>query len=98
MTGVIQVSLPFEMWTVYGSHPARDFCAISASEGRTTQRMRRHPGLGSFRPGPFTCGMCDVMEMKTVCWTVAVTRLAPTPPAITKTMLLSSVCQVMAWV
>ena len=75
-----------------------DLYIIPGTEGRTTPRTRRRPGLGSFSPGPSTDGMYGVMEMKTVCWTVAVTQLANTPTAITKKMLLSSVCQVMALV
>ena len=72
----------------------RDFYIISGTEGRTTPRTRRHPGLGSFSPGPSTDGMYGVMETKTVCWTVAVPRLLPLPLATTRRMPRSSVCQV----
>ena len=71
-----------------------DLYIKSGTEVFITPRTRRHPGLGSFSPGRFTYRRYGVMEMKTVCWTVAVPRPLLTTLATTRRMPRSSVCQV----
>ena len=71
-----------------------DLYIISGTEELITPRTRRHPSLGSFSPGRFTYRRYGVMEMKTVCWTVAVLRPRMTTPATTRRMPRWSVCQV----
>ena len=71
-----------------------DLYIISGTEELITPRTRRHPGLGSFSPGRFTYRRYGVMEMKTVCWSVAVLRPLLTTPATTRRMPRWSVCQV----
>ena len=71
-----------------------DLYIKSDTEVLIIPRTRRHRGLGSFSPGRFTYRRYGVMEMKTVCSTVAVPRPLLTTLGTTRRMPRSSVCQV----